>query len=200
MKVKLTIVTYFALIISTTCYAQMNKDSLIQKAKTQLAPIIKNKGGDIATIDFSIYQTKVMAKGNDVMVYFNLPIKYLPCKTSYYANIVVELNSGTVHIQEVSNPKKSKRKPIFYTAPEQSKAVIGFVIEALNKNEPNSIDASLFTDEIIIADQEHFYRVIIQSPYYYSDYKIEKGTGEILDENHEVLEPDPDEELFVEIK
>ena len=178
----------------------MNKDSLIQIAKTQLAPIIENKGGDINKIDFSIYQIKVMAKETDVMVHFNLPIKYLPCKTSYYANMVVDINSNTVHIQEVSNPKKSKQKGDFYTLSSQAKEATKFVVNTLNINESNSFILEGFTDEMIIADQAHFYRVIIQTPYYYSDYKIEKGTGEILDENHEELEPDPDEESFVEVK
>jgi len=180
-------------------YANLNKDSLILEAKKQLAPIIAEKGGLIEKINFSIYKIRVMANEQSNIVQFNLPIKFLAVESSYYGNMVVDIKLRTTHIQKVSNPKNSKKAAVFYTNSHQEKEAVKFVIQALNKHEPNTIDSKTFNDEMIISDHEQYYRVIIHSPYYYSDYKIEKGTGIILEDQFEQLEPDPDDN-YIEIK
>jgi hypothetical protein len=183
-------------------FSDLIKDSLVQIAKEIITPSIESNGGNIERFDFSIYQIRVFVNEQYQWVHFNLPIKYLPCNTSYYGNMSVELLSGSVSFQQISNPKKSNKEPVFYETSAQAKKVISFVISALNKNEPNTIDSFSFNNEMIIADQEHFYWVTIQSDYFYSDYKIEKGTGIILMQEHEELIPMPEEveEKLVEIK
>ncbi len=183
-------------------FSDLNKDSLVQIAKEIITPSIESKGGDIERFDFLIYQIRVFVSEQYQWVHFNLPIKFLPCNTSYYGNMSVELTSRSVSFQQVSNPKKSKKEPVFYGTSAQEEKVISFVISALNKNEHNTIDSLSFNNEMIIADQEHFYKVIIQSEYFYSDYKIEKGTGIMLTQEHEELVPMPedDEEKLIEIK
>lgn len=182
-------------------YKNLSKDSLVQIAKEQLAPLIENKGGNIEHIDLSIYQTTVMANDNSIMVSFALPIKYLPCNTSFYGNMVVDIINQTSHIQQISNPKIFKKNPVFYTSSDQGDVAVKFIIEALNKNEKDSFILEGFQGEVIVADQEHFYNIIVQTRDYYSDYKIEKGSGIILKESHEQLEPEPDQEdNYVEIK
>lgn len=185
----------------TSQYKNLSKDSLVQIAKEQLTPIIQNKGGNIDKIDFSIYLVTVMASEQSILVSFNLLIKYLPCNSSFYANMVVDIINQTSHIQQITNPKKSKKKPVFYTSSDQVEVALKFIIEALNKHEKDSFILEAFQGEMIIVDQDHFYNTIVQTPGYYSEYKVEKGSGIILNESHEQLEPEPDQEDdYVEVK
>lgn len=176
-----------------TPFSELRKDSLVEAAQNLLLPIIDTKAGNTADFDFSIYQTRVFVNQHQQWVHFNVPIKYLPCNTNYYGNISVELISSSVSFQHVSNPDNSKKNPEFYQTSSQSEKVISFVITALNKNEPNTINPLSFGDDMLIVDQEKCYRVTIQSEYFYSDYKIEKGTGIMISQNHEELIPPPEE-------
>ncbi|WP_103069506.1 hypothetical protein [Aquimarina sediminis] len=177
---------------------QLGKDSIVR-----LALKLIDDRADVK--NFS--KTKVMTNGEQVLVSFINPIKYLPKKTTLYFDVVINLLEKTASYNSISNPiNGSDQKNIpFYKQTEEIKKNIDFVIESMNvSHEVDPITIVNSENDMIIRENKNYYDITVISEFQESSYKIEKISGKIYDAQHAHLEPPPTEKntknMFIEIK
>lgn len=153
------------------------KDSIINRA-------LKLLDKDLEVKNFE--KIEVLTNGNDVLVSFSNPIKYLPRDTAFYFDAGIYLIEKLSFYNPVSNPDDYIIGNIsFYRPTDEAEKNIQFVIDAINKfDKVGSFGRKVFNDELIIREQTHYFDVTVISKFIESLYKIDKSSGHIYDERH----------------
>ena len=164
---------------------QLGKDSLIQQA-------IEWLGDDASLTDFK--KVEVKSNGKEILVSFLNPIKYIPQQSAFYYDVHVYLIENSMVKSPCANPVDSNLiADTFFKPSEDSNQKIKFVIDAINKNQNlgqiGNIDE--FEYQMIIRENEQYYEITIWSTQQESEYKIDKISGKVFDEQHATLEPNP---------
>lgn len=174
----------------------LGKDSIVQ-----IALALSDKKIDVQ--NFS--KIKVVANSSQVYVSFLNPIKYLPMKSVFYFDFIVEVIEKTSSYGPIYNGISNSRTEItFYKETAEAKKNIQIVLAAIAESDKiEAIDMSKFEDTMIIRENENHYETSIVSETHESVFKIAKKSGKIYDVMHAHLEPVPyaeeDKDVFKEI-
>ncbi|MDP2387875.1 MAG: hypothetical protein Q8M29_15990 [Bacteroidota bacterium] len=154
---------------------KLGRDSLIKLAIKKL----NEQDFDPAAYDRII----VKADSSELVVDFDLPVKFKGGKKCYYDAISVAL-VGSGNGMSITG---FCDEPKFYKPSAKQKRKIDFIFESINKkNEIGDIpDKKLRNDEDMeITEKVGYYYVEFRSWSTFSHYKIQKGTGKIYDAGH----------------
>ncbi|RKR07014.1 hypothetical protein CLV91_3244 [Maribacter vaceletii] len=188
------------ILVFSSCYAQdfknnkikmnnevkelvkLGKDSIIQLA----LPLIDEK----ASLE-NFTHTSVQTNGNEIYVVFSNPIMYLPINTIFYDIVGVNLTTKLSFKSKVVNPIgfTTEKSIPYYKQTEDFKKKIEFVIAAIGSFD--TADIINFKDQMRILEKEDYYDISVVSEMQESWYKVKKITGEMYDEGHAHLEPEP---------
>jgi len=194
---------FFTLIITYgTCYSQdvtMNKQvkEIIALGKDSIVQLALNKiDKKINKENFT--EVKILTNGEEVSVYFATPIEYLPKSEKFYFGARVNLLSKRVHYNSLVYyyaPGDYNREAVLHYNRTQTKVVkekVLFVLKALKDSRySGSINIVEFDDEMTIREYENYYGVGIFLGEIQAGYKIDKASGEVYDEYHDTILPDP---------
>ena len=205
---KITYILIQLTFLFSTCYAQdlknnkgkMNKDvkELVELGKDsiiQLAlPLIDKK----ASLE-NFTNLSIQTNGQEVYVAFSNPIMYLPINTIFYDNVGINLTENSIFKGSVANPIDftTEKSIPYYIQTKYIKKNIEFVIQAIDSFD--IADIINFKSQMRILEKEDHYDISVVSETQESWYKIKKVTGEMYDEGHAHLEPEPYEENDTEI-
>lgn len=198
MKIKTVYILIQLILISSIGYAQdankikmnkevrqlikLGKDSIIQLA----LPLIDKKA---SLENFS--HISVQSNGTEVYVVFSNPVMYVPINSKFYNNIGVNLTTKSIFRSSVANPVElttTDNNP-YYIQTEDIKKNIEFVIDAIGSLD--MADVANFKGQMHILEKEDHYDISVVSEVQESRYKIKKITGEMYEEGHAHLEPEP---------
>jgi hypothetical protein len=165
------------------------KDSIINMALNMLD---KN----LTTDNFA--RISIMTNGQEVLVLFSNPIKYVPRNTSYCFDASVYLIEKQQSYSPISNPADYQSdNVVFYKKNDEAEKNIQFVVDAINNSgEVGPFDQGSFEDAMIILDNKKYYEISVVSEYIESWYKIDKSTGRIYDSGHAHLIDPPIEDVI----
>ncbi|QLG46624.1 hypothetical protein [Costertonia aggregata] len=199
MKKKVTYIIIQLALVFSTCHAQgfkknevkMNKEikELVKLGKDSIIrlalPLIDDK---VSLENFT--RTSVQTNGNEIYVVFSNPIMYLPINTIFYDNVGVNLTTNTAFKNKAANPIDfiTEKGIPYYVQTESIKKKIEFVIGAIISFD--TADIVNFRGKMRILEKEDHYDISVLSEMQESWYKI-KTTGEIYDEGHAHLVPEP---------
>jgi hypothetical protein len=148
----------------------------------------------------------ILTNGQEVLVSFSNPIKYVPHNSSYYFDVGVYLVEKMKFYSPVSNPSDYHSDNVsFYRKNDEAEKNIQFVVDAINKSdEIGPFDRDSFEDSMTVLDNKKYYSISVVSEYTESWYKIDKSTGKIYDAGHAHLIDPPQEDIdfpvFQEVK
>jgi hypothetical protein len=210
MNIKIIYILIQLTFISSICYAQdankikmnnevrelikLGKDSIIQLA----LPLIDKK----ASLE-NFTHISIQSNGKEVYVVFFNPVMYVPINSKFYDNVGVNLTTKAIFKSSVANPLEliTTKNNLYYIQTEEIKNNIEFVIEAIDFLDIT--DIINFKDQMRILEKEDHYDISVVSEVQESWYKIKKITGEMYEEGHAHLEPEPyienSERVFKEI-
>lgn len=133
-------------------------------------------------------RVNVRNQGDEVWVSFEMPVRYVPFGSAYYCSVGVGLGGGIMARGAVSNPPGMSAKGYAMATPE-GEAAAALVLKAIGVSEAELPEDTTVT----IMDGPEQYGVTVASTGQESTYRIDKGTGEVLEQGHAHLEPDPEE-------
>ena len=200
MKIFRSFILALSFLISSVSYAQetskaatkMNKEvkEIISLGKDAIIVLALNLiDEEVNAKDFR--QTKIMTNGKEIYVSFINPIKFLPINSNFYFDVGVNISSGVIYKNSITNPPEfsNEKKITFYKETPIIRKHITFVIESINNIDISNLNN--FEGEMIIRENKEFYAVNVISKFQESWYKVKKKSGEKYDENHAHLEPLP---------
>ncbi len=178
---------------------QLGKDSIIQIALDFMD----------YKIDPTNYDIKVLANTTSVLVSFYIPVKYVPYKSEYFYDVVVDITNEFISYDNYSNPREYQNNQVsFYKPSKEHQKNIAFVIQAINENGRErgipSINLTNFKDHLIIRETPKHFNIEFVSETYDLTYKIKRTTGKISNLITGYIEPQPidkdETDKFEEIK
>jgi len=176
----------------------MKKQAIVEVAINQ---IHKHTAFSIDTSQFQ--NIKVLAGESMIIVAFRNPVKYVPYKSAHYYDLSVILPELQFNYSPVVNPpnfKYSKNNITFFKPSSSDETNMRFVEKALEKVMPVPFESDQTGNGLIIREHKKYFEVLVLTGYSETTYQIDRKTGVILSSEHYDLEPDPEEEVLIEIK
>ncbi|MCK0129877.1 hypothetical protein MWU59_00010 [Flavobacteriaceae bacterium F08102] len=142
------------------------------------------------------HAVKVMASADEVFVSFENPIIYLPMKSEYYYEVLVDLTNEVVSYDSRSNPEDyTSPHPLTYfkMSPAHEKDVL-FALNAVHKTNASlaAYYQSLNGTRYLILPNEKNIRVWMMSDYQEVEYEVDRTSGEVK----ELYKADLESDLF----